>query len=148
MPDRRSAGLGDRDGLARGDCRHDEVGACGKVSMGRRQRDAMACGMVAQGGASLIAAQLDVVSGDLHVLLAQILGEDAADFAIADEADIPKSRIGRDGSHAECSPVAKGWVSEAILTLRLFATASTRLQRTLSRARSRRLSPPHWPRRP
>ena len=44
--------------------------------------------------ACLIAAQLDVVGGDLDVLLAQVLGEDAADFAIADEADVPLLGIG------------------------------------------------------
>src|ERR1700674_5145935 len=63
------------------------------------QCHAMLPGVVAQGAASLVAAQLDVVSGDLDLLLAQVFGEDAADLAIADQADIPLFGIARWGSH-------------------------------------------------
>jgi hypothetical protein len=37
----------------------------------------------------LIAAELDVMGADGHVLLPQVFGENAADLAIADEADMP-----------------------------------------------------------
>ena len=37
----------------------------------------------------LIAAELDVVGADLDVLLAQVLGQDAADLAVADETHMP-----------------------------------------------------------
>ena len=72
--------------------------------MGRRKRDAMRESMVAQGGACLIAAQLDVVGRDLHVLFAQVLGENATHFAIADEAYIPLSWVGRYNGHLRHSP--------------------------------------------
>ena len=37
----------------------------------------------------LIAAELDVIGADLEVLLPQVFGEDTADLAVADEADMP-----------------------------------------------------------
>ena len=39
----------------------------------------------------LLAIELDVVGGDRNARLAQVFGKDAADFAIADEADFPGS---------------------------------------------------------
>src|SRR5665213_1036028 len=57
--------------------------------------------VIAQGPAGLIAAELEVVGGDLNILLAQVLGEDAADLAVADEAHIPLFRIGRHRCHFE-----------------------------------------------
>ncbi len=44
--------------------------------------------MVAQ-GRGLVAAELDVIGADLDVLLAQVLGEDAADLAVTDETHMP-----------------------------------------------------------
>src|SRR6202022_1019787 len=90
---RRRAGLRDRDGLARRHGGNDEVGLACEIGMGSRERDAMREGMIAQGAAGLIAAEFGVVGGDLHVLLAQIFSEDAAHFAIADEAYIPLLRV-------------------------------------------------------
>src|ERR1700731_3154608 len=60
--------------------------------------------MIAQGAASLIAAQFDVIDGDVDVLLAQVLGENAADLAIADKANIPVSRVGRRHGHLKHAP--------------------------------------------
>jgi len=54
----------------------------------------MVASMIAQGLACLIAAKFDVVGGNLHILLAQILGKDAADFAVADKAYVPLSGVG------------------------------------------------------
>src|ERR1700754_2398401 len=65
--------------------------------------------MLAQRAAGLVAAQLDIVGGDFDILLAQIFGEDTADLAIADEADIPLSGVSGWGCH--------GWAS---LSLRTF----------------------------
>jgi hypothetical protein len=59
---------------------------------------AMAARMLAQ-GAGLIAAKLDVIGQNLHILLAQVFGEDAPDFAIADKADGPLLWIGRSSGH-------------------------------------------------
>ena len=53
-----------------------------------RQRDAMRRGVIAQ-RCGLAVVELDVVGGDPHILLAQVFAENAADFAITDEADIP-----------------------------------------------------------
>jgi hypothetical protein len=55
--------------------------------------------MIAQRTAGLIAAQLDVEGRDLYLPLSQIFGQDAADLAIADEADIPLPGIARSGGH-------------------------------------------------
>jgi hypothetical protein len=41
----------------------------------------------------LLAPELDVIGGNLDVLLAQILGQYPADLAIADQPDLPSSRI-------------------------------------------------------
>ena len=49
----------------------------------------MRAGMIAQRAAGLVAAQLEVIGGDADILLAQIFREDAPDFAVADEADMP-----------------------------------------------------------
>ena len=40
-------------------------------------------------GPGLIAAELDVIGADPDVLLPQVFGENAADLAVADEADMP-----------------------------------------------------------
>ncbi len=37
----------------------------------------------------MLAVELDVVGGHVHALLAQIFGQDAADLAIAEHADLP-----------------------------------------------------------
>src|SRR5262245_58288041 len=47
---------------------------------------------------SPIVVELDVVGGDDNSCLAQIFGKDAADLAIADEADFPALGITRHGS--------------------------------------------------
>ncbi len=44
--------------------------------------------MIAQ-RSSLFAIELDIVGTDLDVLLAQVLGQDAADLAVADETHVP-----------------------------------------------------------
>ena len=62
--------------------------------MGRRQRNAMGCGVIAQGDPGLIAAELEVVGGDLHILLAQVFGKDTADLAITDKAYTPIPGVG------------------------------------------------------
>ena len=56
--------------------------------MRRTQRHAEFRRMILQ-GAGLIAAELAVIGADLDVLLAQILGEDSSDFAVADESNVP-----------------------------------------------------------
>ena len=56
--------------------------------MRSQQRNANSRGVIAQ-RAGLIAIELEIVGADLHVLLAQVFGQDAADFAVADEADVP-----------------------------------------------------------
>src|SRR3984885_533869 len=87
--DGRRARFRHRHGLARSHRRDDEVRLRGEVGMRGRQRHAMLPGVVAQRAAALVAAKLDVISGDLDLLLAQVFGEDAPDLAIADQADIP-----------------------------------------------------------
>jgi hypothetical protein len=42
-----------------------------------------------------VAAELDVIGHDRHVLLAQIFGQDATDFAVADKANGPLLRVGQ-----------------------------------------------------
>ena len=37
----------------------------------------------------LIATELGVIGADVDVLLAKVFGQDAADLAVADEADMP-----------------------------------------------------------
>jgi hypothetical protein len=96
------AGGPPRHGLARGDGGDDEVGLRGEIGMGRRQRDAVGRGVIAQ-RIGLIAAELDVVGTDFDVLLAQVLGQDTAHFAIADEADIPLLRVDGQLSHGTIS---------------------------------------------
>jgi hypothetical protein len=54
----------------------------------------MRASMVAQRAAGLVAAQLEIIGRDADILLAQIFRENAPDFAVADEADIPLSGIG------------------------------------------------------
>jgi hypothetical protein len=98
---RRRAGFRDRDGLARGDGGNDEVGLRGEIGMRRRQRDAVRGSMIAQRSTGLIAAEFDVVGGDLDVLPAQIFGQNAAHFAIADEAYVPISGVGRHHGHSK-----------------------------------------------
>jgi len=94
------ASLRDRYGLARGDGGNDEVGLRGEIEMRSRQRDAMGRRMIAQ-GAGLIVAELEVIGGDPDVLPAQIFGENAAHFAITDEAYIPVPGVGRHLGHFE-----------------------------------------------
>jgi len=53
-----------------------------------RQRHAEFRGVLSQ-RAGLIAAELGVKGADADLLLAQVLGEDAADLAVADETDMP-----------------------------------------------------------
>jgi hypothetical protein len=54
----------------------------------------MVFGVISQGTARLVAAKLDVKGQNLEVLLAKVFGEDAADFAVADKADVPVSGVG------------------------------------------------------
>src|SRR5258708_12149137 len=49
--------------------------------------------------AGLIAAQLDVVGGDLDVLLPQVFGENTPHLAITDKAYVPMPGIGRSHRH-------------------------------------------------
>jgi hypothetical protein len=84
----RCASLRDRHSLARRDGGNDEIGLRREIGMRSRQRDAVRRGVIAQGG-GLTVVELDVVGGDPHILLAQVLAENAADLAITDEADIP-----------------------------------------------------------
>jgi hypothetical protein len=44
--------------------------------------------VIAQGG-GLTVIELDIVGGDPHILLPQVFAENAADFAITDEAYVP-----------------------------------------------------------
>src|SRR5581483_11504312 len=64
-------------------------------------------GVIAQRLSALVAAQLDVVGRDAHVLKAQVFSEDAADLTIADEADIPLPGIGCGRGHV-CLPFMAG----------------------------------------
>src|ERR1700761_5116097 len=68
--------------------------------MGSRQRHAVRRGVVAQ-RAGQIVAELEIVGGDPRVLLAEVFGQNAADFAIADKADAPAIGIGGCGGHFE-----------------------------------------------
>jgi hypothetical protein len=56
--------------------------------MGICQRDTVRRGVIAQ-GRGLTVVQLDVIGRDPDILLAQVFAENAADFAITDEAYIP-----------------------------------------------------------
>jgi hypothetical protein len=60
------------------------------------ERDAEFRRMFAQ-GRGLLARELDIVGGYLDVLLAQILGEDSANLAISNEADLPSFWVNRHG---------------------------------------------------
>jgi len=94
FPHRWGASLRHRHGLARGNGGDDEVGLACKFGVRGGERNAVLRGMIAQGAAGLIAAELDVVGDHLDVLLAQVLGQNAADFAVAYEAYIPVSWVG------------------------------------------------------
>ena len=100
---RRRAGLRHRHRLARRDGGNDEIGLRGEFGMGGGQRDTVPRRMIAQ-SAGLVVAELEVIGSDPHVLPAQVFGENAADFAITDEAYIPALRVGRDFGHAKQSP--------------------------------------------
>src|ERR1700733_6729067 len=97
------AGLGHRHGLARGHRRDDEIRLRGEVGMRGGQCHAVLPGVVAQGTAALVAAKLDVISGDLDLLLAQVLRKNASDLAIADQADIPLLGVGGGDGHGRLS---------------------------------------------
>src|SRR3954454_20550387 len=58
-------------------------------------------GVIAQ-GRGLTVVELDVVGGHSDILLAQVFAENTADFAVADEADIPL--IGQHHGHLKPSP--------------------------------------------
>src|SRR5487761_2168835 len=97
---RHSARRRHRHGLTCGHRGNDEVGLRGEIGVRRGQGDAMLACVIAQRLAGLIAAKLSVVSADLHVLLAQVLGEDAADFAVADKTYVPLPGVGCKGGHS------------------------------------------------
>ena len=87
----RRAGLGDLQGLARGDGADDEIRLAGQGRVAVRQRHAM-LGRMGQQRRRLGAAELEVMGRDPDALGAQVLGQDAAHFTVADKADVPVAR--------------------------------------------------------
>ncbi|MEY9458627.1 hypothetical protein ABIG07_007575 [Bradyrhizobium ottawaense] len=98
LVDRSGAGLRHRHGLAGGNRGDDEVRFRRQLGVRGRKRHTVFRRMLLQRRA-LLAPELDVISRDLDVLLAQILGQDFADFAVADQPDLPSFRI-----HHQFSP--------------------------------------------
>src|SRR5262249_9290476 len=93
-------GLRHRHVLARSHRRDDEIGLRRQLGMRGRQRHTDTGRMLAQRPGTIV-TELDVVSRDAHAVLAQILGEDPADLAIADQPDM--QLIG--GSHRDTQSI-------------------------------------------
>ena len=80
-------------GLARGDRRDHEVGAGDRIGMRRRQCNAVSLRVPPhRGGRRGVGGQLDVERAQGRVARAQVLGQDAADLAVADQRDVHQSR--------------------------------------------------------
>src|SRR5437868_9590577 len=58
------------------------------------ERDTVGRSMVAE-RPGIFAVELEIIGADAEILLAQVFGENAPDFAIADQADMPLVRTFR-----------------------------------------------------